>query len=91
LSFSTAAITGAADLRHVFEPKHAIFGEMRTQDASGGETQFREKRPANAHHDRTLDLVARSIGIDHCAALEGLHDAFDLGVRVFRRACSFRM
>src|ERR1035441_2848297 len=63
------------DLRHVFEPRHAIFGEMRIQDASGGETHFLEKRPANAHHDRTLDLVAQSVGIDHCAALQGLHDA----------------
>src|ERR1039458_3355957 len=34
--FEEVRFAGGADLRHVFEPRHAIFGEMRIQDASGG-------------------------------------------------------
>ena len=71
------------DFGHVAEARHAVLREARIRDLPIAEADLFEERAAEGHGDGALDLVLEVIGINHRAAVEGLHYAQDADAFLF--------
>lgn len=68
------------DLRGIAEPRNPVLGKSRIFDSAIGEEDPFEESASYALNERTLHLVAKTVGIHDGAAFPGLDGAPDLNL-----------